>query len=262
MLGETRRTIAAITDSSGDFSITWNPLPGEGGDYNVGASHPGTATAATQDSFTILTLTTDFPKTAITLDEASSATFTATLGNPTSHALSGVQVQGVSLPAGLSVSASLPGTGLTSGAVVQAGITVSAASGYSGSRSITLRVTTAEGIALDVPLSTVVRPLLPKLVMTPNPLKLSALRGSQKTAVITLENKGGAATGPINVALPNVPWMELASAMPLPGIAPGETGSFSILLKPAATDALTREPAVRDPCGVRSTRRLGDRGGG
>lgn len=235
----TRRTVAAITNASGDFTTIWQPLPGEGGDYEIGASHPGTPTAPTQDTFTILTLTTDFPKNAITLDEASSATFNASLSNPTTHVLNGIAVTALNLPSGLTVNATLPGTTLAPGASLQAGITVTAAAGYSGNRSVTFRVTTTEGIQLDVPVQINVRPLLPRLVMTPNPLKHSALRGTQKTAVVTLENQGGAASGPINVLLPNVPWMELASSVPLPSIAPGASGSFSILLKPAATDALT-----------------------
>jgi hypothetical protein len=235
----TSRTVAAITNASGDFTTTWQPLPGEGGDYEIGASHPGTPTAPTQDAFTILTLTTDFPKNAITLDEASSATFNASLSNPTTHALNGIAVTAMTLPSGLTVNATLPGTTLAPGASLQAGITVTAAAGYSGNRNVTFRVTTTEGIQLDVPVQINVRPLLPRLVMSPNPLKISALRGTQKTAVVTLENQGGAASGPINVLLPNVPWMELASTVPLPSIAPGASGSFSILLKPAATDALT-----------------------
>ncbi len=235
----TSRSVAAITNASGDFTTVWKPLPGEGGDYEVGASHPGTPTAPTQDAFTILTLTHEFPKNAITLDEASSAAFNATLSNPTTHPLNGTGITALNLPAGLTANATLPGTTLASGASLQAGITVTAAAGYSGNRSVTFRVTTTEGIQLDVPVQVNVKPLLPRLVMTPNPLRLSALRGTQKTAVVTLENQGGAASGPINILLPNVPWMELASTVPLPSIAPGESGSFSILLKPAATDALT-----------------------
>jgi hypothetical protein len=235
----TSRSVAAITNASGDFTTTWQPLPGEGGDYEIGASHPGTPTAPTQDTFTILTLTPEFPKNAITLDEASSATFNATLSNPTTHPLNGIGITALNLPAGLTANATLPGTTLASGASLQAGITVTAAAGYSGNRSVTFRVTTTEGIQLDVPVQVNVNPLLPRLVMTPNPLRLSALRGTQKTAVVTLENQGGAASGPINILLPNVPWMELASTVPLPSIAPGASGSFSILLKPATTDALT-----------------------
>lgn len=238
-LGETQRTIAAITNASGDFSTTWQPLPGEGGDYQVAATHPGTPDGPTQDTFSILTLKTGFPQNTITLDEASSASLVGTISNPTTHHASGVSVQALDLPVGLSVEANLPGAALAPGASMQAGVTITANAGFSGNRTVTLRVTTAQGISLDVPLKLSVRPLLPRLVISPNPLKQSALRGTQKVANVTLENRGGAESGPINVLLPNVPWMELASAVPLPSIAPGESGSFSLLLQPGPTDALT-----------------------
>lgn len=238
-LGETQRTIAAITNATGDYSTRWQPLPGEGGDYEVAATHPGTPTGPTQDTFSILTLKTEFSKNTITLDEASSASLMGVLSNPTTHIASGVSVQAIGLPPGLSVAASLPRTQLAPGESMQAGVTLTSNAGFSGAHTVTLRVTTAQGVSLDVPLSLFIRPLLPKLVISPNPLKQSALRGSQKVVNVTLENQGGADSGPVNVLLPDVPWMEMASAVPLPSIPPGGSSSFSILLKPAAVDALT-----------------------
>src|SRR5262249_1810907 len=37
----TTRVISAITDASGNFSLTWQPLPGEAGFYQIGAVYPG-----------------------------------------------------------------------------------------------------------------------------------------------------------------------------------------------------------------------------
>lgn len=235
----TERIIAAITNSAGDFSTIWNPLPGEGGDYEIGAAHPGAAVAATQDEFAILTAKTDFPDEAITFDEGGTATFTGNLTNPTAYDLTGLTLAAIDAPAGLTVQMNLPGTTLVPGASLQAGVALTGASGFSGTHVITLRLTTDQGVVLNIPVTVTVRALVPLLTIEPAPLKASVLRGEQKSVSFTISNSGGAATGPIELLLPQVPWIQLASPGSLPSIEPGASASVSLLLSPAATQALT-----------------------
>lgn len=235
----TERVIAAITNSAGDFTTTWNPLPGEGGDYEIGACHPGVSVAPTQDTFAILTVKAAFPSDIIAFDEGGSATITGLLSNPTAYPITGLKISAVGAPAGLTVGITLPGASLAPGESVQAGIALTAAAGFSGTHTITLRLTTGEGVMLDLPLSIVVRPLLPVLVIEPNPFKASVLRGEQKSASFTISNTGAAASGPIEILLPDISWVQLASPGSIPSIAPGSSADVTVLLSPPPTQALT-----------------------
>lgn len=238
-VGGTERIIAALTNSAGDFSTTWQPLPGEGGDYEIGAAHPGVSTAPTQDAFALLTVGTEFPIGVLAFDEGGSLSLTGTLTNPTAYGITGLSLAGANLPAGLTLQPTLPGTTLASGQSVQAGVVLTAAAGFYGDHTITLRLTTGQGVSLDLPLRISVRRLVPQLVANPGTLKASALRGGQKTVDFTLENQGGAPSGPVEILLPNVAWMRLSSPSTLPSILPGQSASVSLLLEPPPTQALT-----------------------
>jgi hypothetical protein len=235
----TERLIAALTNSVGDFSTTWQPLPGEGGDYDIGAAHPGVPSAPTQDSFAILTVKTEFPTTPLAFDEGESAAFAGTLTNPTAYELTGLALAAIDAPAGLTVTPSLPATSLAPGESLQVGVALSGAAGFSGSQVVTLRLTSDQGVTVNVPVTVNVRALAPLLTLSPDPLKHSVLRGSQKTVSFTIQNSGGAESGPVTVALPVVPWIQLASPNPLPSIPPGASAAVDIQLSPSPTEALT-----------------------
>ncbi len=237
--GETERVIAALTNSVGDFAVNWQPLPGEGGFYEIGAVHPGIGEAPTQDQFTILTVDTDFPEEVIAFEESASASITGTLTNPTAMALTGLTLMGHELPEGLSAAITLPNSTLAAGSSLTVGVVLTAAAGFSGEHRVHLRLDNDQGVILDIPVEIEVAPLIPVLAVTPNPLRCSVVRGGQKTVNIQLENTGGLETGPIEVLIPEIPWMQLASPGTLPSILPGEASSLNLLLTPSATEALT-----------------------
>jgi hypothetical protein len=233
------RIISAMTDVAGDFTTTWQPLPGEGGEYDIGVSHPGVATAPAQDTFAILTAKADFPADTIAFDEGASASLTGSLINPTSHDLTGVALAAVNAPAGLGVQVTLPATTLGAGQTLQAGVTLTGAAGFHGSQIVTLRLTTDQGVTLDVAIPVTVRQLTPQLAVNPTSLKASVLRGGQKTVSFSIVNSGGAASGPVNVILPNLAWLRLASPATLESIPPGGAAAVTLLLSPAGTEPLT-----------------------
>src|SRR5262249_45999218 len=53
MVAGTTRTLSATTDSNGHYSVTFQPLAKEAGDYAVAASDPGVTNPAMQAHFTI-----------------------------------------------------------------------------------------------------------------------------------------------------------------------------------------------------------------
>ena len=57
MVAGTTRTLTATTDSSGHYSVTFQPLPNEAGDYSVTAADPGVTNPAVQAQFEIVGMT-------------------------------------------------------------------------------------------------------------------------------------------------------------------------------------------------------------
>lgn len=236
----TERIISAITNALGNFATTFQPLRGEGGDYEVGAVHPGVAEAATQDSFSILTFENDFADTAIILNEGTGTSLFGKLTNPTSFTLTNVALQAQDLPEGLTLDVTLPSTTLGAGESFDITIEVSAASGFAGGGTIYLRATSEQGVAVDIPINIQVRRLFPELTVSPESLACSVLRGSQKLASFIVTNTGGAATGAIDVILPPSSWISRLSSQAIPSLEPGESTRISLLLQPAITQTLTQ----------------------
>ena len=236
--GGTERVISAVTNSIGLFTTPWTPLRNEGGLYTIGASHPGSDAAPVQDAFEILTLGFDAPA-GVALNEGQSVVTVATLRNPNSRPLNGVTLTVGSTPSGLTITPAVPETILDLGEEMQIPITVTAAAGFSGTGSFVLTVTTTEGVTMQALLNVNVQLLKPVLTLAPDNLNSSVLRGVPKSESFTITNTGGLATGAIQILLPSVPWMTLASADPIPSIPPGGTASISLNLSPDATVPLT-----------------------
>ncbi|MEM9079603.1 MAG: CARDB domain-containing protein [Verrucomicrobiota bacterium] len=236
----TTRIITAQTDTSGNFSTTFNPLPNEGGDFQIGATHPGLTTAPVQDNFSILALnTTNFPTAAITFDEGSSSSTTGQLTNPSSITLTGLTTEVLGAPSGLTVTPLLSSTELPGNQSLDLQIDLAADPGFAQSGVIVVRVSTDQGVTIDIPLTISVSSLVANLIVSPPSLECAVLRGGQKLPEFTLTNIGGAATGPIDLALPGIPWLQAASANPVPSLAPGESTTISLTLTPPDTTPLT-----------------------
>ncbi len=58
--------------------------------------------------------------------------------------------------------------------------------------------------------------------------------GGQALVSFDVINEGGAVSGPVQVALPALPWLRVASPNPLPAITPGATNRVTLQLTPAA----------------------------
>ena len=57
LVAGTTRTLTATTDSNGNYSVTFQPLPDEAGDYSVTAADPGVTNPAVQAQFAIVGMT-------------------------------------------------------------------------------------------------------------------------------------------------------------------------------------------------------------
>ena len=231
----TNRIISAITNSSGQFSVTWTPLRNEGGIYTLGASHPGVPAAVPQDSFEILTMGLSGPGSLV-LNEGESVASEAILRNPNARDLTGITARVDGVPSGLTITPTVPATTLAAGATMALPLAISANSAFSGYGQFPLTVETAEGVVMQAVITVRVELLKPVLTVDRDTVESSVLRGVSKSESFTVTNTGGLATGPIQVLLPSsLPWLSLASANPIDSLEPGESASVSLTLSPDAT---------------------------
>jgi hypothetical protein len=81
--------------------------------------------------------------------------------------------------------------------------------------------------------------LKPVLTLEPASLGASVLRGTSRTASFLISNTGGLETGAIDVLLPDLPWLTVASANPIASLAPGQSAAVSVVLAPGVDIPLT-----------------------
>jgi hypothetical protein len=230
----TTRIISALTDEAGRFATTFNPLPGEAGLYEIGAAHPGLETAPTQDSFTLVGLKPG-PIEPVRLSEHSSIAGVVTLSNLGDLPLTGVQIQVLDAPSNLDVSVALAGGGtLPPLGTAPLGFAFAAREANPPEATVRLRVTSAEGAGADLAIPVSIVSLAPRLTTAPLQLIAGMKRGGQAMVEFDLLNHGGADSGPIQVVLPNFPWMRLATLNPLPSLAPGAAHRVTLQLLPPA----------------------------
>ncbi|HXI51680.1 MAG TPA: CARDB domain-containing protein, partial [Candidatus Saccharimonadales bacterium] len=231
----TKRIISALTDSTGHFATTFTPLPGEAGFYEIGAAHPGVATASIQDSFTLFGLQAAVPSSPLTLVEGATATGQIAFVNLGELPLHGLAVSVFAQPANMTATATLNGSAVLSGFETNSfnfSITAQDASITSG--TVTFRLTTTEGAQLDVPVSVAVEALRARLMAIPESLEAGMKVGGQAFVQFDIANLGGLTSEPVHIALPSLPWLRVITPNPLPGLAPGETNHVTLQLTPAA----------------------------
>jgi hypothetical protein len=235
------RTISAITDSAGNFTTNFIPLPGEAGRYTIAAYHPGSDAGPTQDTFTLVGMSAK-PKstTATVVEDSTSQPFSIIIENLSEVPLTGLTATATGLPVGVTIVFTLPDDGIlpgdssiplefrfTAGQVDQ---TISA--------NVRITIHTAECASLELPVTLSIVNKAPVLVALPGELKAGMLVGTHSTYQFEVRNDGGDASGPIEVRLPQLDWLSAATPT-LPSLAPGESTILTLVLTPSTSLALT-----------------------
>ncbi len=218
-----KRTIGALTDSSGNFSATFTPFAREAGNYTIAAGHPGVEFLAPQDSFSLLGMSISPSLSRHHILEGQVVRGVLSVSNLSSIPLSGLNASVVSQPPGWNTTLALTNNALAGNGDNTLHFVVTPNS--SGIANIIVRITSAEGVTMDAQLEVAVEPLRAKLVATPGSLFSGMVRGEQTIVRFDLVNAGGAVTGPIAISLPTIPWLSSATPSPLPPLAPGESNS-------------------------------------
>lgn len=239
----TRRIVAALTDAQGNFATTFYPLPGEAGRYEIGAAHPGETSAPVQDSFTLVGMRFDPPELAIDLPAQSSLTGHVTLVNLTEIPLTGITHTSSPTSPGIEIEWTLP-TSLAPDARVDALYRITSFDEASLDIGLWLDAESSGGARSRLPVHLRVKPLLPRLTASPGTLVAGMVRGDQTLVTFQVQNEGGASSGPLQILLPSVRWLQLATPSPMPALNPGASHQITLQLIPPSDMPLTEYPGA------------------
>jgi hypothetical protein len=230
-LRESRRVIAAITDSQGKFTTTFQPLPGEAGHYQVAAAHPGVAQATVQDDFILLGMRTNPGQVQHMVVSLGAVSGAVRLENLSEVPLTGLQATVTPIEA-VEVEVQVTNTLAGSGAAT-VNYTIRSLAEERALTDFQVQFTSAEGVTTSLGISLLIKPLEPHIVVNPAALAQGMVRGQQALVSLDVHNVGGAPTGPMRVVLPDVPWMQVISTNPTPSLGPDERTTVVLQLVPA-----------------------------
>ncbi|MBR6929944.1 MAG: hypothetical protein IKH61_06905 [Bacteroidales bacterium] len=239
-----KRTLTAVSDESGQFSATFEPLPLESGYYTVNSGPVGNTSTEVQDSFDILgmtvvenTLDEDLQvvnSTWILCDVTENVPKTGFVKiiNKNSFALTNTQVTVLSAPTGCEFTFTpLTVAGLSEGYLEYSALGTTKTQGNEY-QQVRLRVTCDQGAEALFTIWFYCSKAQGILEVSPTALNTTMTKGKSKTIDVTLNNNGEVATGEITVNLPDQEWMSVVGGTMLASIAPNESATFTLRLSP------------------------------
>jgi fibronectin type 3 domain-containing protein len=230
------RQVNAVTDSSGNYTAAFSPMPQEAGVYSVFAANPAVATQAPQSSFTIVGFGFPYPNFSAALAQNSSLRFTVGLQNTGATPLTGINAN-TSITSAQGVSLALDPTTLPStlapGAQATLGLTVSATPSAS-SATLSLSVYEAHGFVRTLPVAVTVQPAQVIPSVTPQSFQIGMLAGQTNTQVITLQNQGFVTWQGVSLTSPTLSWVSIQGSTSIGNIPPGANANFVLTFSPPA----------------------------
>ena len=229
----TTRTLTATTDANGDYSVTFQPLPNEAGDYSVTAADPSVTNPAVQAQFQIVGMTA-FPATAsLTVVPGTLLSGSFTLTNLSALTLTGLSATSSGGPAGLEVELDAPSQ-IDAEGTATLDYTLDDTGTQAASGVVTIHVTSAQGVSLSILVGVSEAAFTPILATNPGYLDSGMVVGGETLVSFTLVNNGGAPSGDLQVSLPSTSYMSLATPATISSLAPGESSTVTIELTPSA----------------------------
>lgn len=227
----TTRTIPVTTGTNGEATVYFQPLAGEAGHYEVSAGLPGQPMPPPQTNFAIVGIGFSTNQVAHRLIPGVWVTNHVELRNLTAVPLTGITVILSNAPPGVIFQAFSPSTLGPYETNTLTYLLKSTAGGVDP--ACQLRVTSAEGATNELTLVLELPPLEPRLVVIPSSLHAAMVRGGQSTVSFLVTNAGGAASGDLEVLLPEADWLGLATPPVIPSVAAAGQAEVSLTLTPA-----------------------------
>ncbi len=237
----TSRALPTTTDGSGNGTVYFTPLPVEVGVCQYSVALPGQSSPTPVGSFTIIGMNLSAQSESPQLIVGFPQTNTLLLNNLTAVPLTGITPTILAGPTNVNISVSvtnmIPGNGSvqTTYILEATGTTPSAA-------TFGIQYTSAEGASVILPFSATMSPLTAVLSAMPSSLVGTMSEGSQTLVTFVLTNSGGAASGPLQIEIPSASWLSVATAQPVPSLAPGQSATITLALTPTNGQPLGEYP--------------------
>jgi hypothetical protein len=161
------------------------------------------------------------------------------LQNLSSVALNGLTAQILGAPSEWNVQFSLPTDTLLGDEELSIDYSINVPDDRWSFYNFAFAVGSDEGLAATLPVRVDVNQLLPKLIASQQSLQASMLRGGQTLVEFDISNIGAIPSGPLELRLPDVPYLKAASPVTIPSLAIGASTKVSLLLQPSADQDLT-----------------------
>lgn len=246
-----RQTINATTDGNGRFEATFQPSAYQSGRFIVGACYPNEGLTDEQAVFDVYGLqraTQEYISHQIFVDEPYEGVIA--LSNPGVLKLTNINTEVISKPDNYDIefeTISEINGGAT--AELKFKLTGKAPSEIQDWELINIRVKTAEGASLDIPIRAYCRSQKGQLKPGVTSINTTMTKGSVRDYSFTITNVGKGETGRISLSLPsNAPWMTTVTPKEMSSLKPDETAT--IILRFTPTDNLPLNVAITGSIGV------------
>ncbi|HXJ72182.1 MAG TPA: hypothetical protein VNM37_05000, partial [Candidatus Dormibacteraeota bacterium] len=168
---------------------------------------------------------------AITGSSATGAVDVVNLGDTP---LTGLSASVASAPGNLTVTPTLSTNRVEAQGTIHLNYSVTALDASQPQGIVQLHIVSAEGASTDETLGVAVWPATSHLACDQTSLKAAMPIGGQQRVQFAIINQGGAASGPITISVPSLPWLTVGNVNPLPSLAPGASNIVTLVLTPAA----------------------------
>lgn len=233
-----RHYITVTTDAEGRFSTSWQPYIGLMGHFSIGACYPNENLRDEYVSIDIYGLKRT-SNAAIICETLVGESYNGDINlyNPSMLPLTGVAVEVISSPENCNVITQLPyQIDGNKNVLLTYTITNDAPSMNDDWEEIILRVTTDEGVSIDIKLYYYCYSPEGEIKASISKINTTMIKGTSREFSFTITNQGKGETGTISLALPNVPWMKSLTPVEMASLAYGE--STNVVLHLIPTDDL------------------------
>ncbi len=227
-----RQTLTAKADAEGKFKLSYTPYAMQSGHFVLGACFPGENSSVEQASFDVYGLKR-ISTSHITHDLIVGESYSGKIGlsNSGQLDLTDVKVELLSVPDNYTITIN-PLSTIAGGQNVDLSYTIVCNSETEGSdwELATARITTAEGVILDLTFYCFGRVAQGKLLVSETTINTTMTKGHTREYPITISNAGKGATGKITVSLPE--WMKTVTPVEMSSLESGESATIILSLTP------------------------------
>lgn len=226
------RSLPVTTDATGSNILNFRPLATETGIYQVGAALPGQPIPAAQGSFSIVGMSLSSTNLATQLKSPLPQTNLIILSNLTSVSLTGIAASVAGSAPDVQVQLSVPPT-LAGAATSQLICVLTAPANASAQDQFNIVITSAQGTTNIIAVTVTVVPQYPQVVVSPASLGGTMVQGGQSFLSFGVTNIGGVASGPVQILIPQAPWLGLVTLATITNLAAGQGCQVTLCLTPA-----------------------------